>query len=750
MTLTSFCQAVFLLLLACNFCGCSRRSDPVDSAPSSDNQIEAPQSAASDAVFAHMQPGPKAVLVGCTRYQNLGESATLHGPANDVELMKTLLTTQFEFPESNVIVLSEAEGGDRRPTFANIEKSLVHIARHVNEGEYVVFFFAGHGTQVPDQIPPDVKDPEPDGFDEVLLPCDAEKWDSKSNQLNNCIRDDQLNEWLKQLTARKAIPWVIIDACHSGTVVRSQVTETYRKIYPEALGIPEGELEAAAATATSNDVWSESAAFEVPEEIPELAALYAALPSEPTPEMVPPDGSDNRVYGLLTYTLYTTLSAARSPLSYGGLAQRIRSQYRAWGRMYPTPVAEGEHLEMEVLGRHKLAQSSPIRLRRDSGELKINAGTLYGYHSGTVFAVYPMPGDPDAEKPIGGIRITANRSDLFESSVEPFAITDLNLPALSISAPDGCPCRPVYIDYGDQILRVAIAENAHTQENVTDEQREAENLLRQQLSDALQTICSDNDSMIESVVDPQRADWVLQVRDGKPELASAKGWVSEFAKQSAPPRFGPVPTDGMHEWLRERFRRIAQATNLIGLAGKSADSDVQVSLHMLLHKDGSDQQGEVAPENKSMVLREGDIISFQAENLGATPIDVTMLFVDSGFGITTVFPRRSVLDNRLSSEHPVRTSRFPVNTSTTGIEHIVLVAVEAEGEPCSFGFLQQETIEQVASESNQNRGVDSPLGRLLKRAQYREGQTRGLTFGEFAKYAFVSVSWTVAAKEELQ
>ena len=704
---------------------------------------KAKEETGSNAKFPKMKPGSKALLIGCTKYINLGPSTMLHGPANDVLLMKKLLTTQFDFLDSNIIVLSESAGDDRHPKKANIQNAFDHIATQCDKGEHFVFFFAGHGTQVPDQQPASDQDPEPDGFDEVLLPSDTDRWDADSKSLPNAILDDELRVWLQKIVTRGAIPWVIVDACHSGTVVRAEVTETYRKIHSEDMGIPESVLTQAAAMATSRDAWRETIAFEVPEQVPELAALYAALPSEPTPEMAPPDGNDKRVYGLLTYTLYKTLTTATSALSYEDLATRIRSQYRAWGRMHPTPVAEGKRLNDKVLSSDKLARSSPIHLQRDGQKLKVNAGSLFGYHVGTVLAVYPLPGEPNPEKPLGAVRIANEGFDPFESDVEPFAFTELNLPELPATVADGCPCKPVYVDYGEQSLRIAVATQDSQLDLLNDSDRKEDEALRRRVSELLRIIANDRSSLIE-FTSPTTAQWVLRVHGGQVELETAQGWVREFADQAAPPRFGPVPaSDEMQEWLKERFRRITQAANLLRLAAVTVDSDVRVKLRMLHFKDPSDREGEVVTEQSSLVLRDGDIIAFQAENEGSSAIDLTLLFLDSGYGIKALFPRASVLDNRLSPGKKVTTSRFPVNTKTTGVEHVLAIAVQAKDIPVAFSFLEQATIEQVNRQSGE-RGVSNPLGSLLKRAQYREGTTRGLTIDEFKSYAVSSLSWSVA------
>ncbi len=577
-----------LLSLACSFvllslAGCFE----LPSTPVADYvSPQVKQETSSAPELPQLKPGPKALLIGCTKYTNLGSSATLRGPANDVQLMKKLLTTQFNFLDSNIIVLSE-NAGDRQPTKANIESAFDHIATQCEQGEHFVFFFAGHGSQVPDQRPASDQDPEPDGFDEVLLPCDTERWNADRKILRNIILDDELRGWLQKVVARGSIPWVVVDACHSGTVVRAEVTETYRKIQPDVLGIPESVLTQAAAQAASRDAWRETIAFEVPEQVPELAALYAALPSEPTPEMTPPDGKDEQVYGLLTYTLYKTLTTATSAMSYEDLATRIRSQYRAWGRMHPTPIAEGKRLNDKVLSSDKLARSSPIHLQRAGQKLKINAGALFGYHAGTVLAVYPLPGEPNPEKPMGAVRIAKEGFDPFESEVEPFAFAELNLPAVADTVADGCPCKPVYVDYGEQTLRIAVTTQDSRSNRLNESDLKADEALNRRISEQLKILASDQDSLIE-VASPTTAQWVLRVHSGQVELESAQGWVREFADQAAPPRFGPVPTgDQMQEWLKERFRRITQASNLLRLTATTVDSDVRVKLRMLRFDDPS-------------------------------------------------------------------------------------------------------------------------------------------------------------------
>ena len=60
-----------------------------------------------------------ALLIGCTKYDNLDAKYQLEGPSNDVPLMESLLTSRYHFDKKDIRKLVET-GGDGRPTYANI------------------------------------------------------------------------------------------------------------------------------------------------------------------------------------------------------------------------------------------------------------------------------------------------------------------------------------------------------------------------------------------------------------------------------------------------------------------------------------------------------------------------------------------------------------------------------------------------------------------------------------------------------
>ena len=80
-------------------------------------------------------PAPRrhALLVGCTFYENLDERWWLEGPANDVALIRRLLTGHpFGFAASDIATLAGWPPDKRmRPTKENILREMSRLARVV-------------------------------------------------------------------------------------------------------------------------------------------------------------------------------------------------------------------------------------------------------------------------------------------------------------------------------------------------------------------------------------------------------------------------------------------------------------------------------------------------------------------------------------------------------------------------------------------------------------------------------------------
>ena len=188
----------------------------------------------------------RALLVGVTNYPDLVQGLSLSGGANDVLLMHGLLREVYHFPPENIVTLSEKEGekdATRLPTHANIERECRRMAREAKEGEKVVVYLSGHGSLQPEK--PDVPNPSSDGMDRIFLPRDVAAWDGGTGEVPHALSGRELGDWLRPIPEKKkGLLWVVVDACHSGEMVRG-VNERARQVdMTRGLGIPEKAVEA--------------------------------------------------------------------------------------------------------------------------------------------------------------------------------------------------------------------------------------------------------------------------------------------------------------------------------------------------------------------------------------------------------------------------------------------------------------------------------------------------------------------------
>lgn len=155
----------------------------------------------------------RAILIGISDYGNAKEDpnkwANISG-ANDV----TLLSPLFKKQGFAVTTLS-----DGLATHAGITKALDQLAKNSKKGDTVYLHFSMHGQPFED-----LNGDEADGWDEALIPVDAEMQFAKGKyEGKNHLLDDELEVYINQIRTKigptgKLI--VVLDACHSGTGVR--------------------------------------------------------------------------------------------------------------------------------------------------------------------------------------------------------------------------------------------------------------------------------------------------------------------------------------------------------------------------------------------------------------------------------------------------------------------------------------------------------------------------------------------------
>ncbi len=157
----------------------------------------------------------KALLVGVNDYK---EANDLRGCVNDILDMHFSLRSLFNFKTEEIRILT-----DSRATKANIMYRLNWLVKGAAKGDFLVFHFSGHGSQIRDR---DSNDELEDHLDELICPYDM-NWDD-----GTYITDDELNEVFKDVP-EGALLEVFVDACHSGDVLREMGLEPPPELAPE-------------------------------------------------------------------------------------------------------------------------------------------------------------------------------------------------------------------------------------------------------------------------------------------------------------------------------------------------------------------------------------------------------------------------------------------------------------------------------------------------------------------------------------
>lgn len=742
----SFVLLFYVLL----FCALSRYDDqgastsgqsvsPMEVAPRLDQEGDSGDDEEPDVAAAAVDepvepPDPEsprtALLIACSRYDHLPPAAQLRGPVNDAVMMRELLTQRFDFPSRNVIELSERrKRAESRPLYANIKREFERLAQMARPGSQMVIYFSGHGAQQPNDDPNDPDDPEPDGLDEILCSADVKPaFDPDDPRVPNAISDDELRRWLNAIRSRGASVWVVIDACHSGTAIRG--TEVLRQVAPELL-VPRQALEKAGRTARgTRGVSADASPFDLGENVGGVVAIYAAQPHEPTIELpLPTDSKEQKWRGLLTYNLAKVLTETAAPVTYTELVQRIHREYVAtMGRLGPVPLVEGSDRHREVLGTKEWGDRSRLLLQVDDRKrLKINAGRLHGLTPGSIVAVLAPAGVKSDDKPLGYVRIV--KAGMTDADVEATGFEGSE-PARNL--PNGARCEVVRRDYGELRLRVAIDGPT---EDAASREPWRERLARRGAKEG---------SVFELVDDRARAQWLVRPIEGnRIVLVPAEGWPRAPGTEAAA-AFGPAPVDGeLDAWLDERLGRIARATNLLRISGESTGERQRSLFSALLGKDRTDLRAELLElasledrqgkplewSRGGLRLEEGAIVGLRLRNASSHPVDFTVLFVDSGYGIQAVYPSsKTVVDNRLAPGASFLVGPLEIDATSVGLEHLLIIGVKADGQPIDFTWLGQSSLEQARAAGLPGDRAESedPLGALFQRALFGKLGTRGL------------------------
>lgn len=580
----------------------------------------------------------RALLVGVSDYQFL--DADLRGPANDVGLMaRALIARGANASDITVLAAPDAQlpegvANSGVPTRAAILAGLDALADSSSEDSHTVFYFSGHGTQMPD-----MNGDEQGGFDEIFLPADAKGWSGAAGTVENAIIDDEMTPKMQAILDTGAQLVALLDACHSETGFRAVPNDpaapVARYIAPALLAMPDEMPES-----TGN----------APPAAPltgDFVFLYAAQQNQRAFEYPVGDPSDNaNWYGDFTRTVTSALESGAA-LTWADVLQKTMAEMNANSPATQTPDAEGTLLDAAVLG-----QSEPIPpvLRLEGG--KLQSGSLQGVQTGAVYEISATAGgEVIAEATVTAVKPTS-------ASLQ----SDGGLPGKGFARLK-TPGRPEPV----RLAGPVVADDA----DYAELQIEIDRLKAAAAPDG-----------VEWVDAP--ADFTLVLTGGALALAGRDGVIDGAGPGSAP---RVAAAGDVLNFLDRAARtlRLRQAVNQVS-SGKTGFSlpgfGPKFELtHIPVRGDAACEDIDMGDEqkvSKTVTVTHCDQLWLTVHNATSTPRDVTVLYIDADNAITAIWPETG-LSNRVGFDEKVEVGMLIQNIAQRhGQEEILVLAVPAK------------------------------------------------------------------------
>jgi uncharacterized caspase-like protein len=238
---------------------------------------------AAAAVAAPAQAEIRALIVAVSTYT--APIPSLEGPHNDANALKGVLEAQGS---TDIVTIN-----DQAATRASIRAALEALGKRSKPGDWVIFYYAGHGAQAKSKDPT-----EADGMDEFMALSGFRVTKPDPNQF---ILDNDLRGWLMNFFPTTVNVLQIADACHSGTMNRAVGPNVFKRRTaldnPMAISLPPSPPDPAAKAPSSDDP-------------PNLVYVGAAQDDQFALEGPLPRG-DSPSRGLLTYALEGALQERR-------------------------------------------------------------------------------------------------------------------------------------------------------------------------------------------------------------------------------------------------------------------------------------------------------------------------------------------------------------------------------------------------------------------------------------------------------
>ncbi|MHC1744815.1 MAG: caspase domain-containing protein [Syntrophobacteraceae bacterium] len=277
----------------------------------------------------------RAVLVGINDYRGISD---LRGCINDVTNMRDILRNYLGFTNTEIRVVT-----DNRATKAGILSRLKWLVSKSKAGDFLVFHYSGHGSQIRDRDGDELED----NLDELICPYDFD-WNG------TYITDDDLNAIFTTLP-KGVLLEVFLDSCHSGTGLKDIDFGRPEELGPANAPRPRylpPPIDVVCRHEGEEDDLKKVKLFEGVRGEPVHHILWAGCRSDQTSADAYIDGAFN---GAFTYYFCHHMRKSNGQLSRSELLTRIRSSLKHGG------YSQVPQLETEATVRAARALSEPER-----------------------------------------------------------------------------------------------------------------------------------------------------------------------------------------------------------------------------------------------------------------------------------------------------------------------------------------------------------------------------------------------------
>ena len=643
-----------------------------------------------------------AIVVGVADYPNLDKKLWLDGPRNDVEVvMNYLLDNNFD--ETNITLLADDE--PILPTYKNILIAFEKTINKSKSGDMVYLHFSGHGSQQPQEDLSD-SNQEHDGLDEIFLPRDVKNFNYKMGKVENALVDNEVNLFITRFREKGVFVWLVFDSCHAGTMLRGTEQDgvKHRKVEPNILKIPSALIKKAKNRQTDNRK-KKTASVNANSKNKDLAgyiAFYAAQSTESTIEMkLPQQGPDRKPMGLFTYTISDILSS-NIDMSYTQLSEAILNRYTG-SRSISTPIFEGSNLNTAIFNSNRkidVAQWKVLPHKKQNGLANLSAGQIHGINSDTILALVKSPSE--TKQPIMGY-IQVIKSDLISSTAKAIGYNGI---------------KPIKIT--SRLYARAIGSKIETPLTIWIQPDKNNSASADKLKNLLKSISADKKQAINIKFTDKKdkADFHLAVDNKQILFTSAtialtknnsnKIYSLEFDNS---PRLNN--NSEFSKSLTKTLRILAKTKRLYAASKQFKNKNALANLDVSFKVTKGKNTVAVSDADK-LSLYDGNIIEVTIRNNSKSAVDVTALYIDSGYGISPIFPTEIGATNRIQPKsQSVKIIKSKVSTTTLGNESLIIIAVEAKTntQRSDFSFLAQPSL---LTENVQRKEIHTILSDRLK------------------------------------